>query len=244
MCPIDLSRIVVYSREFESLIPKKISEVNLNKSKEDVLSARASFDSMVATLIQLLHNREILEKEEDKILFGWMTDNLSRYLKRLDDEEFNLVVKFDEPNKDVSRVGVSRISAYAKLLITSSNILIYESLLKATEEYSQIKEKKPRYFLYILFQVFQLTLSVFGGLPREGIKGIRKSAIQTFPISYSSLLGNKGQEIIRKGYEEETGVDINKYKKTLKDLQDSGEDFVDSLAEDFEESKDGEGEGL
>ncbi len=47
-CPIDLSRIERYSKEFDSFIPNKVTLENLDKSKKDVFDARSC-------LIQTLH---------------------------------------------------------------------------------------------------------------------------------------------------------------------------------------------
>lgn len=230
VCPIDISRIINYAREFESNLPNKITLENLNQSKEGVLKARANFDSMITTLVQVLHNRDILETKEDKILFAWMVDNFGRYIRRLDDEEFNLIVKFDEP-KEEGRVGVSRISSYSKLLITSCDSIIYESLLMATNEYNSLKEttnlkKEPRTFLYILFQIIQVTLSVLGGITREKTGLMKKGTIQTFPISYQALMGEKGQKLITEGYKQDTGIDLEEIGGDLDTLQESEEGIL------------------
>jgi hypothetical protein len=210
-CPIDLTRIMDYAQEMESAIPKKINLENLNKSKEDVLSARGSFDLMVVTLIQVLHDRSLLETNEDKILFGLMVDNLGRYLGRLDDEEFDLIIKMDEPDPEKSLVGISRISTYSKLLSISCDLL-YESILKATNEYVSFEgtdkiKKEKRIFLYMIFQILQVTFSVIGGFTREKRSGIsKKGTMQIINPSWQGLLGRGGQDLIKKEYEDRTGV--------------------------------------
>jgi len=246
VCPVDIERIITYAKEFESNLPNKITAKNLDSSKEGVLNARANFDSMVTTLTQVLHNKDILKKKEDKILYAWMVDNFGRYMKRLDDEEFNLIIKFDEP-KGEGRVGVSRISAYSKLLLTSSDSIIYESLLMATNEYNSIKEtdelkKEPRAFLYILFQIIQVTLSVLGGITREKAgTPLKKGTIQTFPLSYQSLMGEEGQKVIKKGFKEETGIDLEKFDEDLDSLEspDSSEHIEEVIGEEDEEDEEG-----
>ncbi len=218
-CPIDLDRIAEYSREFDSNIPNSITLENLDKCKESVLNARAKLDSMITTLIQLLYDNNILNKSEDKIVYAWLIDNMGRYMKRLDDEEFNLVVKLDGPTKEDSEVGISRVSTYSKILKIASDTLIYESLLKATNEYNELKEKLPRKFLYILFQILSITLSIMGGLTREKSGGITKRGmVQTIPTTWQSLMTNKGQEIIKEGYKQDTGINIDDFHEDLKDL--------------------------
>ena len=241
-CPIEIGRIINYAKEFESNIPNKITIENLNKSKEGVLNARANFDSMVVTLTQVLHDKEILKNSRDKILFAWLVDNFGRYMKRLDDEEFNLVVKYDEPGKE-SGVGVSRISAYSKLLITSCDSIIYESLLKATEEYLNFKDTKklkrePRMFLYILFQILQVTLAVLGGLTREKTGTLKKGAVQTFPVSSESLMGETGQKLIKKEYEKQTGINLDEVEKDLKSFDI--EPIEGEIPSDEDEDEEGE----
>jgi len=224
ICPVNLKRIERYSKDFNSYLPEKINLDNINKSKEDLFNARASLDSMIITLIQLLYDRNILEQETDKILFAWLIDNFGRFIRRLDEHEDHLLIKFDEPGKD-SRVGISRISSYSKILKTASNSLIFESLLKSTEEYNNFKEteqlkRTPRIFLYILFQVLQVSLSVLGGLTREKTGMSKRGVVHTIPTSWQSLMTPKGQEFIREGYKEDTGVDVSEFDKDLSELSE------------------------
>lgn len=235
-CPINLERIHSYWNEFESYLPIKIRLENLNESKENVLNARSCFDSMVVTLMQLLYDREILEKPEDKILFAWLSDNINRYLKRIDEDEFNLIIKLDEPGEK-SLVGISRISAYSKLLRSSADMIIYESLLKATIEYKEFKEtaelkKTPRNFIYILFQIIQITLSILGGLAREKSGLTKRGMVQTIPTTWQSLMGSKGQALIRNGYKEDTGVDVLDIEEEL----DLGENLIKGDLQESEEN--------
>lgn len=226
-CPLNLDRIIRYSKSFESYLPTKITLNNLNQSKEDLFNARSCLDSMINSLIQMLYDKEIFKEETDRILFAWLVDNLGRFMKRLDEQEEHLIVKFDEPTKE-SRVGISRLSSYMKLLKTASDSLIFESLLKSTKEYENIKEtdkikKEPRTFLYILFLVLQVSLSVFGGLTREKTGLSKKGMIHSIPLSYPSLMSEKGQEIIKGGYKEDTGIDIKDFEQELQSLNVEGE---------------------
>jgi len=221
-CPIDISRIKQFSREFESNIPQKINLENLNQCKESLLNARGNFNSMVASLVQNLYQREVLKNAEDKILYEWLSENLARYLKRLDDEEFSLIIKLDDPDPKESNVGIARISSYAKLLSNSFDVLIYEPLFKSTEEYKKIEkleDKTPRAFLYILFQLIQITISVFGGLTREKSTS-KKTSITTFPTSWQGLMTKQGGDLIKKGYQQDTGVDVSKLEEDFKLLED------------------------
>jgi len=211
-CPIDIESIVEYGRDFESNIPSKVTIQNIDECKKGVLDARKSFDSIIAALVQNLYNKDILIESEDKILFAWLVDNLGRYLKRLDDEEFQLVIKLDSPEN--SDVGISRVSSYIKILETSIDSIIYESIKKANKEFSQFKETKKlkktsRAYLYILFHVLQVTLSILGGITREKTGGMTKRGIG--------------------GYKEDTGIDISKFDKEMAeflegDLEDETEE--------------------
>lgn len=222
-CPIELDRIITYAKEFESRIPNKIEIENLNRCKEDVLLARGCFDSAVVTLIQNLYDIEILQKPEDHLLYSWLIDNLGRYLRKIDDDEFSLIVKLDEPDKERSSVGISRVSSFSTLLQKSFENIIYESILKATNEYNAFKEtdklkKTKRIFLYILFQILQVTLSILGGLTREK-SSVKKGVINTVPTTWQGLLSEQGKEIIKKEYANQTGVDVNAIEKDLESLQ-------------------------
>lgn len=211
-CPIDISRIVVYAKEFKTKIPDKITLDNLNKSKEGALNSRSCLDLMIISLLQILHDREILEKKEDQALFFLLVDNLGRFTKRLDESEEHLMISFDEPNEKESRVGISRISAYVKTLKTASESLIYETLLKSTLEYNSLDKKKQekRTFLYILFQVIQVTLLVLGGLTREKT-GLKKGTIVTQSPNWQFLMSQRGQEQISQEYQDQTGVKLEEF---------------------------------
>jgi len=141
-CPIDITRIVKYAKEFNSQIGIKICKTNLDDVKETLLEARSSLDSMLITLLQLLYDREILIGNEDRVLFEWLKDDFGRFMRKLDESEEFLLIKFDEPDKLRSRVGVARLSSYAKLLRTASDSLIYESLLKSTSEYKNLRKQR------------------------------------------------------------------------------------------------------
>jgi len=222
-CPIDISRIEIYAKQFESLLPSKIKKENIDKAKEMVLTARGCFDSMITSLIQILYDRDILKETEDKILFAWLTDNLGRFLKRMDDLEFDLMIKDDEVNG--GSVGISKIASYINLLRTSADSLIYESLLKATNEWKNIKEteeikKDKRTFLYILFQILHVTLSILGGLTREKTGLTKRGIVQSIPTTWQSLMSPAGQKIIREGYEKDTGIDLSEFEKDISSLSE------------------------
>lgn len=225
-CPIGISRIESYAKEFETLLPQKITKETLDASKERVLRARGSFDSMITSLVQILYDREVLKNSEDKILFAWLVDNFGRYLKRVDDKEFDFLIKDDTAEgKDV---GISKVSTYSNFLRTSSDSLIYESLLKATKEWVEMEETKEikrdkRTFLYILFQILQVTLSILGGLTREKIGIGKRGVVQNIPTSWQSLMGKSGQELIKEGYKEDTGIDVSKFEEDLKALEIEGD---------------------
>ncbi len=234
ICPINIGRIRYYSRDFDSKIPKKITFENLDKCKEDVLNARKDLNNMLNILMQNLYDDKILKTSNDKILFSWLVDNLGRYLKRLDDEEFGLIIKYDEPGKN-SEVGISRISAYAKLLETTSDTMIYECLLKATEEYRSIKEtktikKEPRTFLYIFFQIWSVTMAIFGGLTREKSYG-KKGVVNSMPLSWQNLISPVGEKTIKEGYMESTGT-TKEDMENIDDTLSSFDEILDELSED------------
>lgn len=218
-CPISLERVKYYYEQFYTYLPAKIELDNLDKAKENLFIARGYLDSMFSTLVQILYDREILEKEEDKILFAWLIDNLGRYLKRIDTKEFDLLIKHDSPINERSNVGLSRVSAYWKLLQTSVDSLIYETLSKATKEYLEIpkENQEKRKFLYIFFQILNVTMAIMGGLAREETMG-KKGMIQTIPTTWQSLMKPSGAGIIKNGYKEETGIDVDEWAKDLGEL--------------------------
>jgi hypothetical protein len=212
--PIDITRVVSHANSFNSLVGIRISINNLNRAKKSLIDASGEIDLIFTSLYQLLYEREVLKNRIDEILYGWLVDNVGRYLKKLDELEEELLIKFDEVNSDIKRVGISRLSSYAKAL-KIANSIVYESLFKSIKEYESIQEtdkikKEPRTFLYIFFHVLQISMSVVGGLAREGKQGqIKKGQVGNVPTTWQSLISPEGQKRIAKKHEEETGEKID-----------------------------------
>jgi len=207
--PVDISRLVSHANTFNSYVGVRINIQNLNRAKKSLIDARAELELVFTTLQQVLYDREILKTQIDQILYGWLIDNIGRYQKDLDDKEEDLLIKFDEVNSEIKRVGISRLASYAKSLKIAQQ-LIYESLLKSIEEYSKLPDegeikKEPRTFLYILFHVLQITMASVGGLTRKESKGglIKKGQVGSFPTTWQSLVSNNGQKKIAEKHNEE-----------------------------------------
>ena len=208
-CPIDISRIVPYARNFTAKV--FVDAQDIEKAKESLIDARGDLDLMITSLIQLLHDYEILKKVEDVHIFEKLKGDLARFMGRLDDKEDFLLIQEDHRDVSKNRVSTSRISAYAKTLRIASNSIIYESLLKSTKEYNLIVEteevkKDKRTFLYILFQVLEVTLSVIGSQERLGNISQQK-VFNTYSSDYRKMLSPYGQRLIKDDIKEELTKD-------------------------------------
>lgn len=229
-CPIEISRIVNYARSFDSKI--NFSFDDLDKAKESLLDARGDFDLMVTSLIQLLYDREILKKQQDHILFNWLKEDLGRFLGKLDEKEDYLLIEADHREEAQSRVSISRISSYAKTLKLASNSIIYETLLKSTKEYHAFKEtdelkREKRTFLYILFQVLQVTLSVISSFTRDKSNTIRKREMfNSLNPSWGSMMNKSGQKTIEESYTDDAGENATKNLKLLFDDEEENDEYT------------------
>ena len=225
-CPVDLERLHRYAQDFESRVSININRTGMNNSKTILLEARGDLNNMFNMLIQILYKKDMLEKGEDKLLFKWLSEDFARYLKNLDDREKALLTDFDNSQTE-DKVGISSLASYQKELRTSSDSIIYESLLKASEDYNDLEddEKQLRKFFYMLFCIIQVKLSVFGGMERE--KGKRIARTVASNAGYEALMNPQGQELIGKGDEESL--------KELSGLEGLG-------GEDEEEDEEREGE--
>lgn len=271
--PIDISRLVSHSQGFNSAVGVRISVMNLDNAKKSLMDARVKLDLMIISLQQLLYDRTILKGRTDEVLYGWLIDNIGRYLKTLDEKEEDLLIKFDEVNSPVKRVGVSRLSAYSKALKLASESLVYQSLFKSIEEYENIPEegikfeyddieykdikengknktkktttrkeitirKEPRTFLYILFQVLQVTLSLLGGLAREGKPmGLKKGSVGNYPTTWQSLMTSQGQKDIAKKHEETTGEKIEIDESMIDNFSNEESEEIDGNTIYYEETE-------
>ena len=98
-------------------------------------------------------------------------------------------------------------------------------------------KKNARLFLYILFQILQITLAVLGGVAREEKVGGFKRSPQGMPMDWQSLMSSdKGKEIIGDNYKKETGVDLDSFGTDLDIMSEpeEEEEHVEST-ETFEE---------
>jgi len=221
--PINIDRLVGHAQRFDSYVSVRISTSNIEKAKRSLMDARCQLDLMITTLQQILYDKSILKGRTDEILYMWLVDNFGRYLGYLDKKETALIITHDSVNDEKSRIGIGRLSAYSKLLKIASQSLIYECLFKAIEEYDKIDEdeqtkrgikgkdlikKDLRSFLYILFQLVQLTLFSLGGLARDDKSQMKKGMVNNTPISWSSLMRTEGQQRIAKDHKEKTGEEV------------------------------------
>ncbi len=227
--PIDISGFISHAQKFNYLVGVRITSINLNGAKKSLIDARGELDLMFTTLQQTLYDRTILQGRTDEVLYGWLIDNLGRYLKTLDEKEEDILNKMDTINREKS--NLSPIFSYARLLKISQSV-IYESLLKSIEEFEKIEEseeikKEPRTFLYILFNVLQTTFSSIGGIARKGSGSAmgKKGQVSSLPTTWQSLMSKDGQNKITKNYGKEKGENVS-----------VEESMIESNSEDFSET--------
>lgn len=236
-CPIDISTIIKYAKELK--VNLVVDTSDLDSTKERLICCGGSLTMMISTLMQLLADPEIRREPTDKLLFKFLKEDFGRYLSKLDDEKslYLVVNEAVDPSRD--KVSVSRITSYANLLQISADSLIYEPLFKATKEYNKLEVKEKRIFLYMLFEIIQITLSVLGSKTRDQKKSSgSKNFISDITPSYTALMSDKGQELIKKGYEE----DFNGSEKG--DLENHMSLLYEEFEEDSEEDSDESSEDL
>lgn len=184
--PVDLRNIISLARDIENKIRIKLN--NIEKSKENILLARARFDVIIRLLLSLLRDKKILEKETDKILFVMFQENFARILKRLDEIEENRILNL------AKNVDIGNLTVYAEEIESILYGDLYFPLLKASEE-----AKNPREFFYVLFEIISLNVGVFGGITREKRTGIKLTSglgTQSYVPTYKELLSPEGQKKI------------------------------------------------
>lgn len=288
-CPVDLRRLVEYANFFNSKVGVKISSSNITKAKRSLIEAKGYLDLMIVTLNQLLYDRKILRGNADIILHKLLMENLGMYTKEIDDQEKELLIMYDGLKNNPERIGISRLSAYKKLLKIAYQSVVFESLTKATEEYEKVVEgkeiseteilkpdmdkdgkqkigtdgnpmftkeihkniveikKNPRTFLYIFFQVLQITLFTLGSLERRKQSGSqfqRKDSISNTSVSWRQLLSQEGQKNILESHKEETGVDLPpELRSESQPQEEDGETtYTEESEEEAEEKEEEEGE--
>ncbi len=227
VAPVNLSRVQKYAANFEAHIGSPILITTLEFNKSALLNARNDLDLMITTLLQVLYSDDILTTPVDRVLFAWLKDDLGRFLQGLDEAENQNIIVFDNPNADQSRVGVSRLSSYSKTM-NNAYRAFFEALLKSTKEYYSFvedseKSREPRTFLYILFQVFRLTMSVLGSVTRNP-SGSKKGTVNSMPSTWQGLISTEGQSEMRKDFEKETGEKLQTIPDVPVDFLETGED--------------------
>ncbi|MEA3248154.1 MAG: hypothetical protein U9Q73_00435 [Nanoarchaeota archaeon] len=137
--PVDISLLISHSQKFNSLVGIKISSANLDNAKKSLIEAKREINLMFISIKHFLSDITILKNETDKIYYGWLDDNIGRYLKKLDEDEQNSLIKFDQLESDITRVGVSRVSFYANSL-KLAHAIIHESFCSSITEYENLQE--------------------------------------------------------------------------------------------------------
>lgn len=225
--PIDLTRVKSYARDFESQISLGINLKNLEFVKNRLFEARNSLDLLITTLIQVLYDPQALTQPEDRVLFAWLKDDLGRFLQTLDETENSLVVAMDSPNRNLSRVGISRLSAYSKELKNAYQSL-YEALIKSLKEYHTFPEtetikRDKRSFIYILFHVMQITMSLLGSITRKPNTPLgKRGTVSAYPQTWNGLMSKEGQKEISAGYKQDTGSDLPNIPSSFLEEKEGG----------------------
>lgn len=215
IAPINFNRVYHYAGDFLSFVSVPIAVQTVNIAKRSLFEARNSLDLMITTLVQLLYDHEILKRPEDAVLYAWLKDDLGRFLQDMDTKEKENLVIFDNINATISKVGIARISGYAKNM-NNCYQAIFESILKSIKEYYTFEEtdvlkRSPRVFLYIFFNVLQVTISVLGSMTRNSqAQHGKKGYVANFPttMSWQKTLTDEGLKSIRDDYKNQTGKEL------------------------------------
>lgn len=240
-CPVDINNLISHVKRFKAFSNIKITQRNIYRSKDSLLRARGELELIFTLFQQILYDRDLLKHKTDEVLLAWLIDNIGRYQKALDEREKELITRYDVVTNDKERVGISRLSSYSKHLKLSYS-LIYESLVKSLQEWEQIEDKNmrtKRTFLYIFFQVFNVTMSSIGGLARMSDSKTfgKKGMASSLPTTWQGLIDRKGQQSIANKHESETKekIDIPDYM-----IEDNSEDkeVIYEDEEDEEEEDD------
>ncbi len=220
--PIDLSNLIKYCEEFESLVRMDLKNVQL--AKEKLIKARGRLCLAINSLYSEFYDREIFKEKEDIIIFYWLKDDLNRVLLNLEKAENSLLIEEDSKDETKDNVNISRVTSFFISLTTIEEGIIFNSLKKAKKEYNLVKDKNKnkRTFLYILFLIISNSVGMFGGLAKEEGKS-KRGAIGSFPMSYQSLMGKHGKEIINESYGGEEDLD-----SLMKAFEEGDEDEDDS----------------
>jgi hypothetical protein len=211
LAPIDLKRLMIYAGQFESAISTPIMNDTIEFAKKRLYEARNNLDLFITTLLQILYDREILQKPQDHVLFSWLQEDLGRFMQALDSIENMSITAQDNPNKYADRVGIARLCSYSKDMKNAYQAL-FEGMIKSIKEFYSFEEKgelkrTPRIFLYILMNVLQVTFSVLGSLTRnpDNKMGKKGNYSQHYQNNWQSMVTKTGQENIKTTYEKETG---------------------------------------
>lgn len=217
--PVDLSRVYVYAEAFLSNSSTPIMGITIDYTKRKLFESRNNLDLMITSLLQILDDNEFLTFPEDRVLFMWLKDDLGRFLQSLDTSENMKIVTFDDPRVKFSTVGISRIAVYTKEM-NNAYSAIYESILRAVKEYYKFDEKKfdgkkqkitreKKTFLFILFHVLSLTMSVLGSITRQSESRTgKKGIVGAMPTTWSTMMSDSGRKQVREQYKEVTGKEL------------------------------------
>jgi len=231
--PIDLSKIHDYVKNFKCNVSINITINNINNSKLSLIEARGDIEVISSLLVQLFKDSSIITDKTEEGIIKQLCDDFARVIKNLRDIESTLMIKFDEPNQGEwgSRVGISRLGAYARYLKNIFKLAIEEPLFQELKKWDGLdkSKKNQKIFIFLFFERLQMTMSVFGSeVMEKGQKRIKSIS----PQDLKQLIDGKR-------------TDTKKEKKGKMDKEEEQEDEeIDEEEIDEEEIDEEEEDGM
>ena len=232
-CPIDLRTVRRYYEDFNSKNSAMFRHHKyIDLVKEQLISARGDLDLLIASIMQVIYDRNLLTKPQDLYLYEMLKKNMSLLLFYVNQQEWKLITVHDDPMYMKSLIGSARLSAYSKIMQNIAEA-IYNSLMKATEEYYNFKEtdklkREPRTFLYILYQILQVTFATLGGYSEENAKANKQPIPFGYSMPYSYAASDNAKENIKEAFEDNMGKSsfnpADFFSDTTPNIQIEGDD--------------------
>lgn len=228
-CPIKIDEIIRYALSIENTLKLRITDENLDKMKEKLINISSELEILLAKLIAILWNTDLIKSDIDKAIWSFLKDDITRYISLIDEKQNKLL----EMHDGEALAGIARVTAFRKVLHVTLYGVIYHTIDLSSSEYKSYKpvanqdgtilQKDKNMFLRIFFLILSNNMSTLGGLPRKSSSGsVASFGRVVMPTTWKSLFTKAGEENVRNEYKERYGEDLKDEFDEFKELMDSG----------------------
>ena len=221
-CPIEIE--VIINRAEECYTQLRIYEgEDAEEIRLRLILIKSKLYSIVSSLLGIIHRKEILQKEQDEIIFYRLQENFGRLLGALDEIYKEKLLSTNEETQIIEMMMF--VNEATSFLIST----IYQPLKNAIDLAGGDKEK----FIYAFYHSLALSLGVFGSIARGKGDFMGKPSLKEIPNyvpMYEHMVSDKGQEDLKREYDEKIKILFTQKEELEPDFMSDESTFIEETS--------------